>query len=194
MRHEILSAATSLIQRYGFRKLTLEDIAKAVGKRKSFLYYYYAGKEELIEAVVRREYAAIVDAAQKIVQSHSGARERLRALIHGRLREIRERMALYRIAHSDIHSDLGDRHALFQMIRTTFDLGDSRFLERLVREGVESGEFMKLSDEGIRSVSFYVLSAQRGLELNLATGEDGWDPFEHISTPIDIFLRGLERR
>lgn len=191
MREEILAAATSLIQRHGFRKITLDDIAKAVGRRKSCLYYYYSGKDELIEAVVRREYETLVEAARRIVQTQVGAAARLRAFILARLREVRQRMEIYQFACEDLHA--GGEATLFQKIRATFDMGDAQYIEGLVRQGVESGEFVRLSDEGIRMVSFYALSAQRGLELRLATAEDGWDPFEHVGVAIDVLLRGLAR-
>lgn len=193
MREEILSAATALIQRYGFRKITLDDIAKSVGRRKSSLYYYYSGKDELIEAVAHREYETLVDAARKIVQTQVGAAARLRAFILARLREVRDRMEIYRTAQSDLHAGYGGEASLFRKIRATFDRGDVQFIEGLVREGVESGEFLHLSEEGIRMVSFYALSAQRGLELRLATADDGWDPFEHVGVAIDVLLRGLAR-
>lgn len=192
IREEILSAACSLIQRYGFRKITLEDIAKAVGKRKSFLYYYYAGKEELLEAVARHEYENLVALTRRIVETQTTARARLRAFILARLHEVRERMNLYRLAQQDMRSERLGGMDVFRRIRSTFDTGDALFLEGLLHEGVASGEFAPLSDEEIHSLSYYALSAQRGVEIDLAIDEDGWGA--QLSTAIDVLLRALERR
>ena len=41
LREESITAAQKLFQQYGLHKTTMEDIAKAMGRGKSTLYYYY---------------------------------------------------------------------------------------------------------------------------------------------------------
>ncbi|OYW78704.1 MAG: TetR family transcriptional regulator, partial [Sphingobacteriia bacterium 32-37-4] len=40
-KEDIIREAQKLFQAYGLKKTTMEDIAKALGKGKSTLYYYY---------------------------------------------------------------------------------------------------------------------------------------------------------
>ncbi len=65
----ILDVTRSLIAQYGYSKTTLDDIANAIGMKKSSLYYYYKNKEEIIYAVIMREkkiYFNLVEDALKI--------------------------------------------------------------------------------------------------------------------------------
>jgi len=52
---DILSAARVLFERQGLRKTTMDDIASRIGKCKGALYYYFASKDEIFEAVVEQE-------------------------------------------------------------------------------------------------------------------------------------------
>ncbi len=52
-RERILSAATEIFSRYGFRGATLDQIAERAGMSKPNLLYYFSSKEELYLAVLR---------------------------------------------------------------------------------------------------------------------------------------------
>jgi AcrR family transcriptional regulator len=68
-REEILAGARELLERFGFKKTTMEDIARKVGKSKSALYYYYKTKEEIFEAVILQDldqqHKVVLEAMQK---------------------------------------------------------------------------------------------------------------------------------
>lgn len=51
----ILQTARELLAKTGFAKTTLDDIAKALGMKKSSIYYYYVNKDALLEDVMKRE-------------------------------------------------------------------------------------------------------------------------------------------
>ena len=53
-KERILSAAKNLFSRFGLEKTTMEDIAKAAGKGKSSLYYYFKSKEEVMPRLSER--------------------------------------------------------------------------------------------------------------------------------------------
>ena len=54
-RKKIIKTAGQIFSRYGFKKTTMEEIAKALKIGKSSIYYYYQSKEEIFEAVVLNE-------------------------------------------------------------------------------------------------------------------------------------------
>ena len=41
MQKQILAASQKLFQQFGYPKVNMDDVAKAVGKGRSSLYYYY---------------------------------------------------------------------------------------------------------------------------------------------------------
>ena len=54
-RKKIIISAGQIFSRYGFKKTTMDEIAKALKMGKSSIYYYFESKEEIFEAVVLHE-------------------------------------------------------------------------------------------------------------------------------------------
>ncbi len=52
----ILDAAANLIIRYGYDKTTMGDIADAAGIGRGVLYLHFHGKEEVLDALIAREF------------------------------------------------------------------------------------------------------------------------------------------
>ena len=52
VRTHIVGVARKIFTRYGFRKSTMEQIAAAIHKGKSSIYYYFHSMEEIFRAVV----------------------------------------------------------------------------------------------------------------------------------------------
>jgi len=55
IRNEVIITAQRLFQKYGYSKTTMEDIAKAMDRGKSTIYYYFKSKDEIFEAVIIKE-------------------------------------------------------------------------------------------------------------------------------------------
>jgi len=53
--HRILDAAADLVQRYGYNKTTLDDLARQAGVAKGTLYLHWRSREEIFGALLRRE-------------------------------------------------------------------------------------------------------------------------------------------
>ena len=77
IKEEFLTAAQKLFQQYGFQKTTMEDIAKAIGKGKSTLYYYYKSKSEVFQDVIIREADEVINSVFEATQKASSAVEKL---------------------------------------------------------------------------------------------------------------------
>ncbi len=52
LREEVLQVAAKRFRRYGFKSVTMDDIARALGKSKKTLYTVVANKQELIDMVL----------------------------------------------------------------------------------------------------------------------------------------------
>lgn len=60
-RRQILDAAIACFARKGFRETTMADIASQAGISDTLAYRYFSGKDEIIEAAVRRHGDTTVD-------------------------------------------------------------------------------------------------------------------------------------
>ena len=70
IKDEILKEAQKLFQQFGVKKTTMEDIAKAMGKGKSTLYYYYCSKEDIFDAVILKEMGEVFHCVKQAVEKH----------------------------------------------------------------------------------------------------------------------------
>ncbi len=57
----IIDAANQVFGENGYRQATMDEVAKKLGVSKGALYLYFASKEELFEAICRREPLAFKD-------------------------------------------------------------------------------------------------------------------------------------
>ena len=63
----ILDAASLLFFRQGVRATSLDQVAAASGTGKGQLYHYFAGKEDLVLAVIERQVAEVLDAQMPLL-------------------------------------------------------------------------------------------------------------------------------
>lgn len=86
-RRLILNTAARLLRSGGYHQTTLREIAEAVGIRKASLYYHFASKEEIVEAVVNDGVRFVHEAVVDALAAAEGAvpRARLEAAIAAHL-------------------------------------------------------------------------------------------------------------
>jgi len=88
-RREALRTALGVFERYGYRKTSMEDVAREVGLSRQGLYLWYPSKKALFAAVIEdwlRRLREEVAAALEATPGPSGLVEALDAL-HGRFLE-----------------------------------------------------------------------------------------------------------
>lgn len=86
-RRLILDHAARLLRSGGYHQTTLREIAEAVGMRKASLYYHFASKEEIVEAVVNDGVRFVHEAVADALAASAGdaPRARLQAAIRAHL-------------------------------------------------------------------------------------------------------------
>ncbi|MGE5373962.1 MAG: TetR/AcrR family transcriptional regulator, partial [Bacteroidota bacterium] len=112
--------------RWGYDKTTIDDIAKKAGVAKGTIYLHWKTREELFDALMRREAAALsTDYRQRIVSDPKGAtllgiyRNAALALIQRPLLKaflLRERDIIGKMAHVEQQSpEYGERLSGFEI-------------------------------------------------------------------------------
>lgn len=77
-RRLILDTAARLLRSGGYHQTTLREIAEAVGIRKASLYYHFAAKEEIVEAVANDGVRFVHEAVSAALTESTGAEPRIR--------------------------------------------------------------------------------------------------------------------
>ena len=137
IKNRILVEARKSFLHYGYAKSSMNDIAAASGKKKSTLYYYFPGKEELFEAVIAEEYAKLFEKIQQKLDTEEDAEKNLKDYIHIRLEMLGEIVQLIRF-ESGI---LIEEHPILEKYRKKSDKAELALIQKILIKGIEKGIF-----------------------------------------------------
>lgn len=84
-REMILDAADRLLARYGYRKMTIDDIAQEVGIGKGTIYLHFSSKEEVALSRIDRVIEQLKDRLRAAARAGDPAPERLRRMLFERV-------------------------------------------------------------------------------------------------------------
>jgi AcrR family transcriptional regulator len=81
-RQLLVETALALFRERGYERTTMRAVAERAGVSVGNAYYYFAGKEELIQAFYARSQAQQLDAAEIVLATEVGLEARLRGVLH----------------------------------------------------------------------------------------------------------------
>src|ERR1051325_11518371 len=90
-RQQIVDAARGHFFNHGFRRVTMDDLAKELGISKKTLYEHFSGKIDLLEAVLADKFAGVEAKLKEVTREHPhDFPATLRELLAGTQRELDE--------------------------------------------------------------------------------------------------------
>ncbi|NPD03774.1 TetR family transcriptional regulator [Nocardioides sp. zg-1308] len=178
-RAQILDATIEVIAEEGFARASFARIAERAGLSSTRLIsYHFAGKDELVAALVEHVVSGIGEHVGALVGAETTARGRLRAYVEGV------------VGHADSHR--AQMSALLQVVLSgAWGAGgpvgpsDASHLERILRQGQEAGE---LRDFDVRVVAATVQRAVEGVPLQLQA-DPGLDCAAYAAELVELFDR-----
>jgi AcrR family transcriptional regulator len=189
IKSDILDEAAKLFRHYGLQKTTMEDIAKAVGKGKSTLYYYYKNKEEIFDAVIRKEKNMMFRNIQEAVSREESAVKKLEAFTRSKMREIRRMTTLYQVVASEIKAC----NELEVSIRRHYDCTETEILKSILHYGVITGEFPNYDQQELETLAFLLANAQRGVETALIMDQKLEEIGEMMDVLVTVLMNGIKK-
>jgi AcrR family transcriptional regulator len=194
IQHQILEAAKGLFQTYGLQKVTMDDVAKAVGKGRSSLYYYYKSKDEIFDAVMDIEIKDMLDAIALAVEQAPTAEQKIRAFCVAKLQVLRDKRAFFKTL------DMGmDANAISHFKKTQVEhhnrimKQEGVLLRQIFDAGIEAGELRLIEKKESDMLIFVVLSALHGIKREMAMENS----FSKIKSAADAFtslvMNGLKQ-
>jgi len=180
---KIVSHASQVFSKFGFKKSTMDDIAKASGMAKSSLYYYFKSKEEVFEAVVKKEADLIRSELEKrVINSHDNPKDKIRNYVLIRMKLLKEMVNFYETLKNDYLGNL----AFTERVREKYDREEQQIIQVLLQQGIDAGIF-KLQETKISSIT--LSTALKGLETALLIKNT--IPIEQIEKHLDQTLQIL---
>lgn len=186
-RETILKIAREIFSKYGYKKTTLDDIANAVRKGKSSLYYYFSSKEDLFQAVIVKEVEVLKQALEKVVFRSMDPEEKLREYMLTKLKTFRELANLYNALENDVTA-IG----FIEEIKEKNAKDEIRMIKRILIEGVRRDKF-QIDDLNLTAMG--ITTAMKGLEMPLAAGSHhNMDLEMSVDNFVRILCYGIMRR
>lgn len=186
---EIINGAKKLIQQYGLKKTTMEDIAKSAGKSKSTLYYYFKDKEEIFDRVINLEIDDFFQTVKAAVNKQTDVIGMLKAYIVTKVKTLRERINLYNFA---IENDLQGRlNNEFANLRNRYDNEEKKLISDILNKGVETKVFKSEIKQEIEDLSELFVSCVRGVEMDIIAQKKHKVVTDKADLLVEILVKGM---
>ncbi len=160
VRKRIIAVARDLFHKKGYSKTTMEDIAKALNKGKSSLYYYFRSKEDIFAALIESESEKMQNELLQVINKEADTKTLLRDYITARM-QLSDNIAEY---YRNISDEYLSVYTIIQKFRKSFDEFEIMALKRILLRGIETGE-VRIRLKELDAVSYGIASAIKGLEI-----------------------------
>lgn len=187
-RSQIIDAAVKVFARLGFTGSRMDDIVEEAGLSKGLLYWYFKGKDAIIVAVMERLFAPEVRHVEEIAASNRSAREKLLAVAHDVVRDIRTMNRLLPVTFE--YYSYAFRNTAVRRALTDIGLSYYGTLQRIIEEGIAAGEFRAV-DARTAALSFGA-TLEGSLLLGLFA-PDLVDFAKQIKSSVELLTAGLVR-
>jgi AcrR family transcriptional regulator len=187
-RTALMDAAERLLGQFGYRRLSVEDIATEAGLSRRTFYLYFSNKEEITLATDDRRIARLVAWLEQEAGAELSDTERLRRMLVGRVLFLFDD-AQKRIATFD--EIVESTRTAYMPRRIGYLRAEAAVFARVLAQGQKSGELWVDDPEQLaltlllatNALMPYSLSAQQRRDRSWVEGE--------TTRIVDLLLRGL---
>jgi AcrR family transcriptional regulator len=191
-RDIILDATERLLARFGYKKTTMDDLAREAGIGKGSIYLYFPSKEEVVLSSIERIVARLLDCLRDIARGPGPAPERLRQML---LTRVLFRFDSVRDYSQSLDDLLASLRTAYLARRQRYFNEEAEVLAHVLRDGCDQGVFAPLADP-LRTAHTLILATNALLPSSLSTRELGKrkDVQENATRIADLLQSGLLSR
>jgi AcrR family transcriptional regulator len=187
IRDQIIDSARIIFSRFGFKKTTMDEIAHAMHKGKSSIYYYFKSKDEIFEAVVEKEVSILREHIILATSTTNSPKEKLKLYIITRMKEFKRMSNFYEAVKSDYLSHLD----FINKLRIKYDENEIKIISDYLQNGVDIHE-LKVDDPNIAAIA--IATAMKGLEIPLFWSGNETDIDKRIENVISVLFYGIVKQ
>jgi AcrR family transcriptional regulator len=191
IRDDILDATDRLLARFGYKKMTIDDLAQEVGIGKGTVYLHFSSKEEIALSHIDRIIERMKIRLKEISSADAPPDERLREMLLTRVLFRFDSVQHYTQSLSDLLVDLRPR--LLARRRRYFE-DEAQIFAEVLQEGDKIRMFAV--PDALITAETLLLATNSLLPYSLNTKELGErsEIEERVGRLADLLLTGLLRR
>ncbi len=186
-RKKIIISAGQIFSRYGFKKTTMDEIAKALKMGKSSVYYYFESKEEIFEAVVLYEANILRNELTTAIKSVESPIDKMKNYVFVRMKSF-EKLSNYYNAIFDKNLDHFD---FIERIREKYDREELAILRLILYDGARKKVFTVPNSE---YTAIAVQTTLKGLEVPLFWKKRVLNIEERLNAILEVLFNGIVRK
>ena len=182
----ILQASEEVLLQKGYQDASMDEIAARVGIAKGTLYLHFAGKEDLVIALVEREMQTFLKVIEDAIATHNTTRATLAAILRAMYTGLlgkRFQLLSSLVESVDTRTQLMEKRE--KLRHTKERVTDA--ITQLLEQGKATGEFDRTIPTSVMLSTFFTLLPRRGSELY--TGDIASD--ELITHLIHFYFKGI---
>ena len=193
IQRQILLAARRLFQVHGLQKVTMDDVAKAIGKGRSSLYYYYKSKDEIFEAVIALDIREMLAAITKAVEKASTTEQKIKSFCESKLLAVREKRSFYIALDAGMDANTLSNFNKAKIAHHNLIMQkEGALLIKILKYGVTNGELLEIDKNNINTLIFVLLSSLHGLKREMLM-DNSFDKIEPaVNTLTNLIMNGLK--
>jgi AcrR family transcriptional regulator len=184
-RSVILEAARTRFVRFGPRKTTMDEVARAAGCSRTTLYSHFRNMEDLYGSLLEQDAETFIRDASAAVERAAGAGAKIRAMVEV-TRSTYARNDVLRMALT------GDAEMSLEGVAHVYTNGQERriieLLRRILEDGVREGSLRDIDPERVAYLMFQLGTVLVEREVS---GAGDYDFDEIMGVMDDVFARGI---
>ncbi|WP_181308023.1 TetR/AcrR family transcriptional regulator [Rufibacter sp. XAAS-G3-1] len=183
-----MKASKQVFRRYGYTKVSMDDISKAAAKGRSTIYHYFKNKKEVFEAFAIGEFTEIIQQAKEQIHPNASLADNLLVYNASKLDGLKALAAEY----EGILRDLREQEGLIRQLGRVLLREESEVVRSLLLTGMERGEIAKLSKEDLNLLTEMIVIALRSFEQEIFINNRMTGLGNRLKWLIDILIKGLQ--
>jgi AcrR family transcriptional regulator len=187
IRSTIIQAARDIFSKYGFKKTTMDDIARGVRKGKSSIYYYFKSKEEVFEAVVETEISLLRNEIMIMLDKTTDPQKKLVQYVKIRMKGFGELINFYNAFKDEYLEQL----TFIEKIRKKYDNEEIGIISDILREGMDKSVFC-VDNPDMSAMA--IVMAMKGMEFPLTIQLSPKALDKSIEELMNLLFYGIVKR
>src|SRR3954469_8194269 len=191
VRDAILDATDELLKKFGYQKMTIDDLAREVGIGKGTVYLHFRSKEEIVLFRVDRVVQRLVAQLSRIAESDAPPEKKIRAMLLLRVMFRFDSVQHYTESISEVFRAL--RSGLLERHQDHFEQ-EARVFAKVLKAGQKAGVFQNV--QGLRTARVLLTATNSLLPFSLSTQELGSrrEVENNCQKVADLLIAGLLAR
>lgn len=186
-RKKIIETAGQIFSRFGFRKTSMDEIARALKMGKSSIYYYYESKEAIFEAVVLNEANILRNALTSAIKSVDSPVDKMKNYVFVRMKAFQKLSNYY----NAIFDKNLDHFEFIENVRAKYDREELAILRLILYDGARRKVF---SIENSEYTAMAVQTTLKGLEVPLFWKRKEEYLEQRLNAILDVIFHGIVRQ